>query len=81
MKKLFVMSTPCMVLSSAAKLNSCLQAWDILLGMVLLYSQGSFKLQGSTESKVSTGLPVLTLRFGDFLILLQRQYSVKVLQG
>ena len=69
MKKLFVMSTPCMVLSSAAKLNSCLQAWDILLGMVLLYSQGSFKLQGSTESKVSTGLPVLTLQFRDFLVL------------
>jgi hypothetical protein len=31
-------------------------------------SQGSFKLQGSTESKVSTGLPLLTLRFRDFLI-------------
>ena len=30
------------------------------------FSQGSFKLQGSIESKVCTGLPVLTLRFRDF---------------
>ena len=29
------------------------------------FSQGSFKLQGSTESKVITGLQVLTLRFRD----------------
>ena len=45
----------------------CFQVWVMLLashGSTFL--QGSFKLQGSTESKVSHGLPVLTLRFRDF---------------
>jgi hypothetical protein len=48
----------------------CFQVWLMLLSSHgSTFSQGSFKLQGSTESKVSTGLPVLTLRFRDFFAL------------